>query len=102
MGLELNPNVTQQLRSKEEVLNYLRERIADAQAMRDLGPAPCDLALIGYQTWERKLMIRYGQAMGAIMCAQAFGMISTAEFDDLKRGLVSVLLFKAAEGQLGG
>lgn len=89
----LDPAVTQSLQGEVQASNYVRERIeAVKQAIASMPPRPTD-PLTGqiYLSWHRKTMILYGQALGALQAAQAFGHISVEMFQGLKRELLGVL-----------
>lgn len=97
-----DPEEFSQQVTPEQALNYVREKIEKVRAEIDKMPAPASDELFStdkvteYQHWHNRLLIIYGQAVGAVAAAQAFGHISIPEFQVLKRDLMGVMQRRSA------
>jgi hypothetical protein len=101
--LDLSQPVIEQLRSPEEATNYIHERI-DAvrqQMQRNPGPPTDELTSVEYLKWERRFLIEYGRAIGALQALQAFSKITIPMFEQMKNSLMGALLVRTADVQMG-
>jgi hypothetical protein len=99
---ELDPNAISQLRTEDEARNYVIEKIHNYEEQRNrlIDPA-VSLIASDFVLWERRLMIKHGEAIGALCALQAFGIISPEVFMQLKNLIISNTLYTAARAQLG-
>lgn len=99
----LDPSAIAALDSSEAAINYIRgwyKKVEDEIRKKPKGDVT-QLNAVDYVTWERKTLIMYGQAAGALQGLQAFSIIPLPLFKELKRTLVALLLRVMADEQLG-
>lgn len=109
----LDPREVADFVTPEQSINYLREQI---KAVRDhlanMPPPPTQVLGLAdaesitasqrFMSWHNRLLITYGRAVGAISTTQAYGHISVAEFQELKKELIAVTTRRSARFQMEG
>jgi hypothetical protein len=99
----LNTIVTKTLKTTEEATNFIVDQIGTVRKHLQNQPPPDtdEITSMKFVKWERRYLIDYGQAMGMIRFAQAFGHIPVELFKDLKNRLIGTVLRKTADVQAG-
>ena len=100
--LDFRPEVTTQFVTPEQASNYVRSKIGDLRWHMKNQPLPATNLVNDeiFKRWFNKYLIVYGQAIGAIQTAQAFGHISVEIFYQLKNELLATTLRKTADAQM--
>jgi hypothetical protein len=101
--LSPDPFVEGRKLTPEETQNYLVEQIGKVRNfwLSQPGPPTDEITSIQYLFWERRLMITYGMALGALLFAHAFQALQLPAFEELKRDLKGAMLRFAADVQIG-
>jgi hypothetical protein len=102
--LVLDPREYSQLVTPAEAVNYVRSKIQIVRERIRRQPPPPTTVLSSqvYMVWHNKVLILYGRAVGALIAAQAFGVITVEQAKLLKNELIAVTLRRTAEFQFNG
>lgn len=96
MDLEIvSPSVIGKL-TREQVVNYIDQRIEELVAMiRCEPPPPTDEVTARLHVrWRHRMLIFYGQCVGTIRALQAVGVISIEQFNVSKAKLLATMTHK--------
>lgn len=98
-----DPTVISQLDTSEQAVNYIRERIETARKAIKNYPSPTSLVINSkeQERWRMRTATLYGQAVGALVGLQAFGVISIEQFLVLKKELLSTWTVRLSDELAG-
>ena len=102
--LELSKPLIETFTTKEQAINYITERISSVRQMMAKQPPPAtdNLTSLEYLRWERRFLMEYGRAIGALQGIQAFGHIDFYTFEQLKNQLLGTMLRRTSDVQMKG
>ena len=85
-----DPRVAQTL-TESQAVNYVSERIERARRAIKNYPSPNSVIINSreQEAWRMRSATLYGQAVGSLASLQAFGLIPTAQYLELKKQLLS-------------
>jgi hypothetical protein len=91
------------LTTPEQAVNFVEHKIdVWVQWTLKQPPPPTDeLTSRAYLIWERRLMMAYGEIVGAMQAMEAMGQISINQFKELKLRVIAATTRKAGAVQMG-
>jgi len=92
------PLNSEQLRTAEQAVNYVEDRLKlMREHIHNRPPPPTDVVSSQVAIrWHNRLLLLNGMAIGAIQALQAFGVISVEQFQQAKIRLMNVTSARAA------
>jgi hypothetical protein len=102
-GMIITPADFEQLTTPEQAVNFVEFKIRTwSEWTLKKPPPPTDvLSSREYVIWERRLMIAYGEIVGAMQALYAVGKISAKQFGELKLRVIAATVRKAGAVQMG-
>lgn len=102
-GMLLTPDDFQRLDTPEQAANFVEDKIQawSDWTLRKPPPPTNVITSREYLIWERRLMMAYGEVVGAMQALYAVGKISAAQFKALKLRVISSAVRKAGAVQMG-
>ena len=91
------------LDTPEQAMNFVEHKIAVwvDWTLKKPPPPTDELTSREYIIWERRMMMSYGEIVGAMQALQAFGKISMEQFKQLKLRVIAATVRKAGAVQMG-
>ncbi|MBT8428293.1 MAG: hypothetical protein KJN79_00125 [Gammaproteobacteria bacterium] len=91
------------LTTPEQAVNFVEHKIAcwASWTLQKPPPPTNELTSREYLVWERRLMISYGEVVGAMQAFYAMGKISVQQFRALKLRVIAATVRKAGAVQMG-
>jgi hypothetical protein len=103
-GMQITTADFAQLTTPEQAVNFVEHKIkvwADWTLKKPPPPGVNDLAGRQYLIWERRLMMAYGEIVGAMQALHAVGKIDARQFKALKHRVIAAVTRKAGSVQMG-
>lgn len=102
-NMVITPADFAQLTTPEQAVNFVEHKIQawSEWTLRAPPPPTDELTSREYLVWERRLLIAYGEVVGAMQALYAVGKISAKQFQQLKLRVISATVRKAGAVQMG-
>lgn len=102
-GMLVTPDDFSRLQSPEQAINFVDHKIAAwaEWTLKRPPPPTSEVTSRDYLVWERRLMMAYGEIVGAMQALHAVGKISAQQFKALKLRVISATVRKAGAVQMG-
>lgn len=102
-NMMITPTDFAQLTSPEQAVNFVEHKIQVWVDWTLKAPPPPtnELTSRSYLIWERRLMMAYGEIVGAMQALHAMGKISIEQFKTLKLRVIAATVRKTGSVQMG-
>lgn len=99
----VTPQDFARLKTPEQAVNFVEHKIESWAdwTLKKPPPPSNELTSREYLVWERRLMMAYGEVVGAMQALHAVGKISAQQFKALKLRVISATVRKAGAVQMG-